>query len=123
MNAGYEALRPISLSAGRSVSEAHCIEASLWRWTGSNGGQWFFVTVSGEMAETVAAHALMRRLEEGRARGFGSVKVTVTIGQSLWRTSLFPDRNGGWILPIKTAIRRAEDLTEGDIVPLTLELL
>jgi hypothetical protein len=65
----------------------------------------------------------MRRLELGRRRGFGSVKVTVRVGSSEWRTSVFPQKSGGWFLPVKRAIQRAEGLAEGEPVTGELELL
>jgi len=50
-------------------------------------------------------------------RGFGSVRVNVTIGGSTWKTSLFPSKElGHYVLPIKASIRKAEALTlETDI--------
>lgn len=69
----------------------------------------------------MTATALMRRLE-GMARGFGSLKVTATIGDSSWQTSVFPSRETGWMLPVKAAIRKAEGLSEGDEVALLLEV-
>ena len=98
-------------------------EAALWLWTGANGGSWHFVTAQGPVADAIAAHALLRRLEEGRARGFGSVKVEARIGDSRWSTSVFPQSEGSWILPIKRPIRQAQDLAEGDIAAIELRLL
>ncbi|MEO6153701.1 MAG: DUF1905 domain-containing protein [Croceibacterium sp.] len=82
-----------------------------------------FVAVTGDAADAVAGHELARRLELGKRRGFGSVKVTVTVGSSTWQTSLFPQKTGGWFLPIKKPIRLAEDLDYGDDVTVQLELL
>ena len=62
----------------------------------------------------------MRRLE-GTARGFGSLRVTATMGQTAWQTSVFPSRENGWMLPVKAAVRKAEGLDEGDEVELLLE--
>ena len=62
----------------------------------------------------------MRKLE-GMARGFGSLRVSATIGDTRWQTSVFPSRKEGWTLPVKAAVRKAEDLSEGDEVALTLE--
>lgn len=104
------------------MSEICHAHAPLWRWTGGNGGQWFFLSIEGAAAEAIAGHALMRRLEHGRARGFGSVKVEATIGTSRWRTSVFPSKEGTWLLPVKAAIRRSEDIGEGDAVSVTLML-
>ena len=96
--------------------------APLVRWTGGNGGSWFFLIIGGEAGEAIAAHALMRRLEEGRRRGFGSVKVTARIGDSRWSTSVFPQKGEGWLLLVKAQIRKAEGIGEGDEVVLELEL-
>ncbi|MCW2767325.1 MAG: hypothetical protein JWO11_3284 [Nocardioides sp.] len=53
--------------------------------------------------------------------GFGSVRVEVTVGGSTWRTSVFPDRVRGYVLPLRKAVRRAESLEIGD--PARLRLL
>jgi hypothetical protein len=82
-----------------------------------------WVPLTGEAAEAVAAHELVRRLERGTRRGFGSVKVSVQVGGSRWQTSLFPQKTGGWFLPIKKPVRLAEGLEEGDPVEIVLELL
>lgn len=82
-----------------------------------------WIALTGEVADAVAAHELMRRLEFGKRRGFGSVKVEVRIGESRWRTSLFPQKRGGWFLPIKKPVRIAEGLAFGQTIEGELELL
>lgn len=99
-----------------------CWRAPLWQWTAAAGGTWHFLTIEGDGAEAIAAHALVRRLESGRARGFGSVRVTARIGATCWTTSVFPSREGGWWLPVKASVRRAEDIAAGDEVEVSLEL-
>lgn len=82
-----------------------------------------FLRIPADAAEAIVAHEFERRLEAGKRRGFGSVKVTVTLGQSRWQTSLFPNKDGSWFLPIKAPVRRAEQLAEGEEVSVELELL
>lgn len=94
----------------------------LWRWTTTAApAVWHFVTVDGAAGETLSATALMRRLEGG-ARGFGSLKVTATIGSSTFSTSVFPSKELGWLLPVKASVRKAEAIAEGDEVELLLEV-
>ena len=81
-----------------------------------------FVRIPPEAAGAIVAHEFERRLEIGKRRGFGSVKVTVTLGESAWQTSLFPNKDGSWFLPIKKPVRVAEGLIEGDEVDVALEL-
>jgi hypothetical protein len=82
-----------------------------------------WVALSGEAADAVAAHELARRMELGKRRGFGSVKVAARIGDSCWQTSLFPQKSGGWFLPVKKPVRLAQGLEFGDHVEGELELL
>ena len=96
-------------------------KAALWRWTGGSGaGTWHFLNIAGAAGEALAATALMRKLE-GSGRGFGSLRVTAQIGGSRWKTSVFPSRSQGWMLPVKAAVRKAEGIGEGDVVELSLE--
>ena len=49
-------------------------------------------------------------------RGFGSVRVEVTLGETTWRTSVFPEAASGcFVLPVKKAVRRAEGVDPGDV--------
>lgn len=82
-----------------------------------------WIALNGEAGEAIAAHELARRLELGKRRGFGSVKVSAWIGKSRWQTSLFPQKTDGWFLPIKKPVRLAEGLEFGDAVEGELELL
>ena len=81
-----------------------------------------FVHLTDEAAQQVTAHELERRLELGKRRGFGSVKVAVRVGTSAWQTSVFPSQ-GKWFLPIKKPVRLAEGLIEGQPVVVELDLL
>ena len=92
----------------------------VWQ-TGKFGGMGY-MTIEGDAAETITAYELIRRLELGRRRGFTSVKVEAAIGHSRWSTSVFPTREGGWFLPIKKAICRAEGLEADDEIAVRLEL-
>lgn len=103
-------------------TDAYAVTCQLWRWSGgAHGGDWFFVTLDGTVGEALSATALMHRLETGRRPGWGSVKVTVQVGDTEWRTSAFPSKAQGWMVPIKAAVRKAEELIEGEAFDLTLK--
>ena len=94
----------------------------LWRWTTPSApAAWHFVTIDGEAGEALSGTAIMRRME-GNARGFGSLKVVATIGGSTFKTSVFPSKSEGWLLPVKASVRKAEGLGEGDVVVVSLEV-
>ena len=54
--------------------------------------------------------------------GWGVIPVAARIGETEWTTSLFP-KDGGYLVPIKDAVRRVEGLALGDepTVALTIE--
>lgn len=92
-------------------------DAELWEWDARRADSWVFVSLPAEASEDV------RELADGPRRGFGSVRVQVTVGGSTWKTSIFPDSSRGYVLPLKRAVRRAEGLDTGDIATVTVELL
>ncbi|HMS19479.1 DUF1905 domain-containing protein [uncultured Sphingorhabdus sp.] len=100
------------------MSESVETTATLWIWTSAEApASWHFLTIDGEAAEAIRATALMRRLEGGQRRGWGSIRVTATIGDTKWQTSVFPSKeSGGYLLPVKAAVRKAEGVTAGDEV-------
>lgn len=105
------------------MSEIVRFSAPLQHWELENFTGLGFVHLTGDAADAVSGYELMRRLELGKRRGFGSVKVNVTLGDSRWSTSVFPTKEVGWFLPVKKAIQRAEGLDEGDMLEIELELL
>ena len=111
-------------------ADAITATAKLWIWSGGTGGSWHFATITGAAADAIHGEALMRRLENGGLRrGFGAVKVRVTLssedgGGTTWDTSLFPHKDsGGWMLPIKASVRKAEGVIAGDDVTLAIVLI
>ncbi|MBC3760747.1 DUF1905 domain-containing protein [Quadrisphaera oryzae] len=53
--------------------------------------------------------------------GWGAVPVTACIGDTEWETSLLP-RAGGYLLPVKKAVRVAEGFDDGDSVTVALSV-
>jgi hypothetical protein len=104
-------------------AETVSFTAPLSVWRTEQYGDILYVAIAGAPAEAIGAYELVRRLELGRRRGFGSVRVEAAIGASRWPTSVFPQKGGGWFLPVRKAICRAEDLGAGDEVAVTLALL
>jgi hypothetical protein len=93
-------------------------DAKLWAWDARRADAWTFVSLPEDASEEI------RDLAGGARRGFGSLRVRVTLGGSTWATSIFPGSGGGaYVLPVKRAVRKAEDLDIGDTASLTVELV
>lgn len=83
----------------------------MWPWRGP--APYHFVTVPDEVSSE------LRGLAPLISYGWGVIPVTVRIGDTEFSTSLFP-KDGGYAVPIKDAVRFAEDLTDGDEVDVEL---
>jgi Domain of unknown function (DUF1905) len=96
---------------------AYDFDAELWLWDARKDDSWTFVSLPGVDSDEI------REITGGRANGFGSVRVTVTIGATTWQTSIFPDAaKQVYTLPIKKAVRAAERLVAGDRAHVTVTL-
>jgi Domain of unknown function (DUF1905) len=91
--------------------------APLWVWE-VRRDLWTFVTLPEDASDEIRA-----RTDTG-ARGFGAVPVRVRIGATSWRTSVFPQSAvGPYILPVKRAVREANDLAPGSTATVRVEVL
>jgi len=93
----------------------YTVNAKVWLYPGA--AAWHFVNVDKKQSAVIKEkHAKVRR-------GFGSVRVEVTLGKSKWKTSIFPDKQSGtYLLPLKASVRRAEGIDAGDAVVFTLAI-
>ena len=105
------------------MAEMITVTTPLIRWEGDRG-TYHLVSIKGEHAETIAMHARIERLEIGTRRGFGSVKVIAQIGDTRWKSSVFPqEKSTEWILLVSKKVMKAEDLAKDDTITVELELL
>lgn len=96
------------------MAERYRFRAELWEW--SARAEWYFVSLPKDVSEEI----------EDRPkppRGFGSVPVRVLIGATRWETSIFPNSDGCYSLPIKKSVRKAEGIEPGDRVDVEVELV
>jgi hypothetical protein len=88
-------------------------DGKIWYWRGP--APWYFVTVP-----TIQSDAL-EAISGFVTYGWGMIPATVRVGKTEWKTALWP-KDGGYILPIKASVRKAESLEEGDQVVVFLEV-
>ena len=87
--------------------------ANIWYWKGP--APHHFVTVPEEHCRE------LRAISAFVTYGWGMIPANLCIGKTEWKTSLFP-KDGGYIVPIKASVRKAENLEEDDQVTLRLEV-
>lgn len=89
-------------------------KSKLWEWQGE--GAWCFVSVPTEYYEDIR--------QIGTKRGFGSIRVEAKIGNSVWKTSIFPDtKSNTYLLPVKKQIRTTEQIFVGSMVQVVITLI
>lgn len=88
--------------------------SDVWKWPGM--AAWHFVTVDSDVAVQI------RQDRAGAPRvGWGSIPVTVTVGETVWKTSIFSDKkSGSYLLPIKAEVRKKENISAGDTISVSL---
>lgn len=83
----------------------------VWEWRGP--APYHFVTVpEDECVELAEAAALV-------SYGWGMIPVSVAVGGTELTTSLWP-KDGGYVVPLKDQLRRAEEIELGDVVTVRL---
>ena len=88
-------------------------KGKVWYWRGP--APWFFVTVPEEQSRDLKAVLKLVTY------GWGMIPVDARIGKTAWKTSMFP-KDGRYIVPIKTSVRQAENIEEGDTVSIQIEV-
>ena len=83
----------------------------LWYWRGP--APFHFVTAPDEACGALEAASA------SVSYGWGMIPVGAQIGATEWTTSLWP-KDGGYIVPVKAGVRRAEGLDVGDTVTVRL---
>ena len=92
-------------------------DSDVFRWSAREDSSWFFTAVPPELGEAI-------REIPRPYRGFGAVRVRARIGGTEWATSIFPLAEvDSYVLPLKKAVRDAEELVDGGPVNVRLEVL
>jgi hypothetical protein len=82
-------------------------------WKGPS--PWHFVPIPDEESELIASNA------NDLTYGWGCIPVRATIRSTTFSTSLFP-KDGIYMLPVKTDVRRSAGVDLGDVVDVTMDL-
>ena len=87
--------------------------ATVWEWRGP--APFYFVSVPDDDA------AAIKELAPALSYGWGAIPARVTVGKTPVTTSIFP-KDGGYIVPLKDALRKPEGIDVGDTINVRLEL-
>lgn len=88
-------------------------QTEIIHWRGP--APFFYAPIPSELVEPIAKAA------KSVSYGWGMIPVDVTIGDLTFYTALFP-KDGGYLLPLKAAIRKKLDVTVGDGISVKMKL-
>jgi hypothetical protein len=77
---------------------------------------WHFVTIDKKNSK------IIKELFGTPRRGWGSIPVTVALGRSVWKTSIFPNKNGTYLMGLKVEVRKAEKVRKSDTVEFSIQI-
>ncbi len=86
----------------------------VFEWRGPS--PYYFVPVPDEECADIHEVAAMATY------GWGVIPVAARVGEVDFKTSLFP-KDGGYLLPLKDAVRKSQRITAGDEVTVELTVL
>lgn len=88
------------------------VKGKVWRWkdsAGSTSGGWYFMYVPEKLSRQIKDSARSKKKV-----GFQFVRIKATLGKTTWQTTLFPTKDGPYLIAIKADVRRKESIDEGD---------
>lgn len=93
----------------------YTFKTNVWLYSGA--AAWHFASVPKKESEKI------KEKRGKRARGWGSLPVTVTLKNVSWETSIFPDKKSGqYLLPLKLDVRKKTGVADGDTIRISLTL-
>ena len=89
------------------------LRSKVWVYPGM--AAWRFIGIPKKQGEEI------KKKFGAHSKGWGSIPVSVTIGNTKWDTSIFPDKqSGSYLLPLKSKIRKAEDISDDSTVSFSI---
>ena len=93
----------------KKLKTVYAVKSKVLLYPGMSG--WHFVSIDKKTSDKI------RKTQIGKKRiGWGSIPTNITIGKTTWKTSIFPSRDGTYLLPLRAEIRKKEAVYEGDTI-------
>lgn len=91
------------------------IRTKMWPHQ-SERGTWYLVRISKKTSQQI------RFYNPHSKRGWGSVPVVARVGATTWKTSIFWEKEGTYVMLIKAAVRKAEGLAVNKQLNMVLQI-
>jgi hypothetical protein len=88
------------------------VKGKVWQYPGPGG--WHFVNLNRRDSKRIRDFPLAKTV------AWGYVRVKATIGKTTWDTTLFPGKNGIYMIAIKAVVRKKENIRLDDMVQIKI---
>jgi hypothetical protein len=94
--------------------KVHTFSANVWVYPGVGG--WHFVYLPKDIAKRID-------MAKPKKVGFCFIPVSVTVGDTCWKTTLFPaQKENTYLLALKASVRKKEMIHQGDTIQVSLNV-
>jgi hypothetical protein len=90
------------------------VTGKVWRYPGPGG--WFFVNLSKRVSSR------LQNMRFAKTVGWGYIQVQATLRKTTWDTTLFPGKEGVYLIALKAQVRKKEQIEIGDTVRIRIVL-
>jgi len=92
------------------------MRGKVWLYEAMEG--WHFVSLPKKQSKEIKD-----LFGEVLKQGWGSIPVIVTVGNTSWKTSIFPDsKSDTYVLPLKAEVRKKEGIAYGNTLSYSIEI-
>lgn len=99
--------------AGNLAKIAYTFQANVWQHASPGG--WYFVSLPLEVGSEIRSHSGWQE------EGWGRLKSTAKIGDSIWKTAIwFDTKLNTYLLPLKAMVRTKERIELDQKIEITL---
>ncbi|MFZ2555733.1 MAG: DUF1905 domain-containing protein [Minisyncoccia bacterium] len=92
------------------------VKGKVWRYPGLGG--WHCLYVPQQLSQR-----LRDMVRAKQKTGVAFVRIKATVGKTSWNTTLFPTKDGPYLLAIKAEVRHKEGIAEGDMTKISCILM
>lgn len=105
-----------AIQARNTIATAeYRVRAKVWLYPGKTA--WHFANLSAKQSKHI------RTLFGAEATVWGSLQVTVRIGKTQWKTSIFPSkRSASYLFAIKAEVRKKEHIRAGNTITAIVQI-
>jgi len=91
-------------------------ENNVWLYTAEKGS-WHFITLPISLSNEI------KDIVGDQKKGWGSIPVDVCVGNTNWKTSIFPDKKlNSYVLPLKASVRKSEQILNKQVIQVSITI-